>query len=96
MPTGLRTVSSGGNIAKRKQVTVVLGLRHCLNDLVSKEPGDGKPTAYQVAKECGFSTNTIYKICADPEKPITWGTLAKLCAYFDMQPGELLSFNVDD
>lgn len=73
-----------------------MGLRHHLADFASTDQGaDGKPTPYRIAKESGVSLNTIYKLTADPEAPLSWPVIGKLCAALQCQPGDLLSYEAD-
>ena len=74
-------------------VHIDMGLRHHLNDFVSQEEGDNKPTAYAVAQKSGLALNTVYRLCADPEKSMGWAVIAKLCAALRIQPGDLLTFD---
>lgn len=50
-------------------------------------------TPYAVAKQAGCSTNTIYGLLGDHERPMSWQVLARLCAALDCQPGDLLSLS---
>lgn len=50
-------------------------------------------TPYAVAKQAGCSTNTIYGLLGDHERPMSWQVLARLCAALDCQPGDLLAFS---
>lgn len=73
-----------------------MGLVHHLNDFVSQAEGDGRPTAYSVAKSAGISTNTIYRILAAESTSISPQVLAALCKALDCQPADLLSYESDD
>ena len=73
-----------------------MGLRHHLAEFASADQGgDGKPTPYRIAKDSGISLNTIYKLVGDPQAPLSWPVLSKLCAALQCQPGELLSYDAD-
>ena len=95
MTQDLRTTPRDGTIPARNAVTIDMGLRHHLNDYVSQEEGDGKPTAYRIAKDANISLNTVYRICGSPEQSMSWEVIAKLCGTLGIQPGELLSFDTD-
>ena len=95
MTQDLRTVPSDVKLAAGNVVTIDMGLRHHLNDYVSQEEGDGKPTAYRVAKDANISLNTVYRICGSPEQSMSWEVIAKLCGTLGIQPGELISFQED-
>jgi hypothetical protein len=73
-----------------------MGLRHHLADFASADQGaDGKPTPYRIAKDSGISLNTIYKLVGDPQAPLSWPVISKLCLALECQPGDLLSYEAD-
>ena len=67
-----------------------MGLRHRLAEYTSEER-----TAYRIAKDAGITTNTMYRWMADPTSPISWTALEKLCRVLEVQPGDLLAFDLD-
>ena len=95
MPKDLRTVPREAIIDPQDESIIDMGLRHHLHNYVSQEDGDGKPTAYRVAKDAQISPNTIYKLTADAEQPMSWTIIGKLCSALNIQPGELLSYEDD-
>lgn len=73
-----------------------MGLRNHLADYLTADGGqDGKMTAYALAKKSGIALNTSYKLAKQPDAPMSWDVLAKLCATLGVQPGELLSVEPD-
>ncbi len=70
-----------------------MGLVHHLNDFLSEGDGDEKPTGYRVAKDAGVSTNTIYRLTANPKASISPQVLSALCGALNCQPGDLLSYD---
>ncbi len=52
-------------------------------------------TAYRVSKDTKISLNTIYYLCNEEAKIPSERTLKKICEFYLVQPGELLSL-VDD
>jgi putative transcriptional regulator len=67
-----------------------MGIRHRLLDFVTDDL-----TLYAIARDAGISTNTIYKLSADPAASMSWVVLAKLCQVLKCQPGDLLSYDPD-
>lgn len=95
MPQDLRTTPSHGNMTSSDKNSMAYGLTHHLSDFLDNGDGAGLPTAYRVAKDAGISTNTIYRLTADPKASISPVVLASLCGALKCQPGDLLSFDPD-
>ena len=95
MPNPLRTSTTDGTISKESAMSCPMGLIHHLGEFVSATEGDGRPTAYRVAKDAGVSTNTIYRLTGDPNAQISPQVLASLCKALNCQPGDLLSYEDD-
>lgn len=62
-------------------------LRHHLKERIPEGV-----TPYRIAKDAQLSTNTIYKLTADPYATLVPQVLEKLCALLECQPGDLLSY----
>ncbi len=73
-----------------------MGLVHHLADFLDNGDGSGLPTGYRVAKDAGISTNTVYRLTANPKAPISPPVLASLCRALNCQPGDLLSYEPED
>lgn len=95
MPNPLRTTEADGNICEERAMTAPMGLIHHLEEFVSANENDGRPTAYRIAKDAGISTNAIYRLTADPNAQISPRVLASLCKALNCQPGDLLTYEDD-
>ena len=73
-----------------------MGLVHHLADFLDSGDGAGLPTGYRVAKDAGISTNTIYRLTANPKAAISPPVLASLCRALKCQPGDLLTYEPED
>jgi putative transcriptional regulator len=58
-----------------------------------KEAQSGKRLTYMVvSEETGLSTNTLLRLMKNKAKKMDFKTLASLCLFFGVQPGDLLKF----
>lgn len=74
-------------------MTLIVNLKH----LMTRKGAEwGRRLYYKdISAETGITVSTLSRIAVDPKYNISKAHIEKLCKFFDVKPGELLSL-VDD
>ena len=64
--------------------------------IAAKRRMDGRRVNYaNIMAETGISTTTLTRLANDRSNKVAISTINRLCAYFNMQPGDLFTYVED-